>query len=69
MNSIHVKKLTFTNPLNTRRIGRPPNRWLDCVEEDLRASAIRRWKEKALDRNLWEKITEAVKAGKQLLNH
>ena len=62
------RKLTFTRPYSTRKIGRPPKRWLDCAEEDLRECAVSRWKTRALDRVQWKSITKAVKAGKQLSN-
>jgi hypothetical protein len=40
-------KPTFTRPCSTRKIGRPPERWLDCAEEDLRDCAVSRWKTRA----------------------
>jgi hypothetical protein len=61
------RKLTFTRPNSTRKIGRPPKRWLDCAE-DLRECAVSTWKTRALDRVQWKSITKVVKAGKQLSN-
>jgi hypothetical protein len=49
------RKLTFSKPEGTRRVGRPSLRWLDSVEKDLGLLGIRGWKTKALDRNLWRR--------------
>ena len=57
------KKVTFTDPLYlTRKVGRPATRWLDDVENDLRALQVRNWKIEAKDRTRWRKIIGAVLA-------
>jgi hypothetical protein len=56
------RKLTFTKPENIRRRGRPSIRWLVSIEQDLQVLGTRGWKIKALDRNQWRNIVEAVKA-------
>jgi hypothetical protein len=56
------RKLTFTKPENIRRRGRPPIQWLDSIEQHLQVLGTRGWKTKALHRNQWRKIVEAVKA-------
>ncbi|XP_073981236.1 uncharacterized protein [Rhodnius prolixus] len=39
-----------------RHRGRPPNRWIDQVEEDLRAMGVRRWRAGAQEREEWQRI-------------
>jgi hypothetical protein len=39
-----------------RKTGRPRKRWLDDIEKDLRLMKVKRWKNKAVEREVWEKI-------------
>jgi hypothetical protein len=55
--------LTFVTLYGTRRVGRPPIRWLDSIEEDLRNIGVGIWKRMAIDRDKSRIITGAVKAG------
>jgi hypothetical protein len=48
----------------TRR--RPPIRWLESIEGDLRNIGAGIWKRMTMDRGKWRLITEAVKAGTRL---
>ena len=52
------KKVLHAKPDGSRSVGRPRLRWMDDVETDLRLLGIRRWREKALDRDRWRE--EAV---------
>jgi hypothetical protein len=56
------RKLTFTKSEYIRRRGRYPIRWLGSIEQDLQVLGTRGRKTKALDRNQWRNIVEAVKA-------
>jgi hypothetical protein len=35
------------------KAGRPELRWLDCIENDLKLMAVKRWKKTAEDRTVW----------------
>jgi hypothetical protein len=41
----------ISKPEGRRDIGRPKLRWVDDVEDDIKALGIRRWRIKAQDRN------------------
>jgi hypothetical protein len=44
------------------RRSRPRLRWLDDVQEDLRAMGIEGWRRTAQERDLWRRTEEEVKA-------
>ncbi|PSN54960.1 hypothetical protein C0J52_02305 [Blattella germanica] len=52
------KKILDGNMGGCRRRGRPRLRWIDDVEEDLKQLGVRRWRSKAMDRDLWASITK-----------
>jgi hypothetical protein len=58
--------LTFATLYGTRRVGRPPIRWLESIEDDLRNIGVGIWKGMAMDRDKWRIVTEAVKVGTRL---
>jgi hypothetical protein len=43
------RKVTFNCPYGIRGIGRPPTRWLDDVERDLKTANVSNWKMKVHD--------------------
>jgi hypothetical protein len=47
-----VKKLTEWELCLSRPVGKPRLRWIDQVEEDLRKTKLRNWREKCKDRRL-----------------
>jgi hypothetical protein len=60
------RKVTFTKAEGRRIKGRPPFRWLDSVEQDLRALGIQEWRNNAQERSQWKSIVGAVKACNRL---
>jgi hypothetical protein len=48
-----VKREFLGNPGGKRKPGRTKSRWLDCIEDDLKTLEVRRFKEKAEDREEW----------------
>jgi hypothetical protein len=48
-----VKKIFAGKPDGRRKAGRPKLRWLDCTENDLKSTAVKRWRKKAEDRCVW----------------
>jgi hypothetical protein len=59
--------LTFATLYGTIRVGRPPIRWLESIE-DLRNIGVGIWKRMAMDRDKWRIITGAVKVATPLQN-
>jgi hypothetical protein len=58
-----AKKVFVSKPESRRDIGRPKLRWLDDVEDDIKALVIRRWRIKVQDRNEWTAIKREAKEG------
>ncbi|KAJ4431135.1 hypothetical protein ANN_19730 [Periplaneta americana] len=56
------KNILNSKPEGRRNIGRQKLRWLDDVEVDLRALGVKRWRQKAIDRQKWAKILREAKA-------
>jgi hypothetical protein len=53
--NLHVGNVTFSKPECTGKARKPSLMWLDSGEGHFRKLAVRVWKTKALDRNLWRK--------------
>jgi hypothetical protein len=51
-----VKRVFVGKPDGRRKAGRPKLRWLDCTENDLKSTAVKRWRKKAEDRSVWTSI-------------
>ena len=56
------RKLTFTNPDDARKVGRPRVRRVDSVEEDLKRNGVNNCKTKAAYRMEWRSVVGAVEA-------
>ena len=55
-----ISKVTMWKPDRKRPIGRPRQRWSDRIKEDLKLLGIRDGENRALDREGWRGIVEAV---------
>jgi hypothetical protein len=56
------RKLTLHKPQSIRRVGRPAVRWLDSVEEDLKATDLRKWRRKSHDYDQCRAIVKEAEA-------
>ncbi|GFV49696.1 reverse transcriptase domain-containing protein [Trichonephila clavipes] len=57
-----TRAYTFKNPMGSRTRGRPPTRWIDDVENDLKTLNIKNWQRVAAYRwNLKKRAVEAAK--------
>ena len=59
--TITVKKLTEWETCTSRPVGRPRLRCLDQVEEVLKETKVKNWREKCKDRRLWNEIVKQAK--------
>jgi hypothetical protein len=57
-----VKEVFESKALGSRRGVRPRLRWMEVVEKDLREMKIKRWRQKAVDREEWASVIKEVKA-------
>ncbi|GFT95308.1 endonuclease-reverse transcriptase [Trichonephila clavipes] len=63
-----TRAYTFKNPMGSRTRGRPPTRWIDDVENDLKTLNIKNWQRVAAYRWNWKKrAVEAAKTFNRLL--
>ncbi|GFV63458.1 endonuclease-reverse transcriptase [Trichonephila clavipes] len=63
-----TRAYTFKNPMGFRTRGRPPTRWIDDVENDLKTLNIKNWQRVAAYRWSWRKrAVESAKTCNKLL--
>ncbi|GFV51145.1 endonuclease-reverse transcriptase [Trichonephila clavipes] len=61
-----TRAYTFKNPMGSRTRGRPPTRWIDDVENDLKTLNIKNWHRVGAYR--WKKrVVEAAKTCNRML--
>jgi hypothetical protein len=56
------KKILYGKLYAPRRRGRPKMRWLDDVSMDLRKMGLKKWKDRARNREVWRHIIDEAKA-------
>jgi hypothetical protein len=60
-----VKKMFESKPEGSRRRGRPRLRWLEDVEKDLHEMKVKRWQQKAVNREEWASVIKEAKAHRE----
>jgi len=55
------KRILEWKPIGTRIRGRPRNRWIVDIEEDMQTMGIRRWRKQCEERAEWDRITGKAK--------
>ncbi|GFU33021.1 uncharacterized transposon-derived protein F52C9.6 [Trichonephila clavipes] len=56
------KKIFLTKAMGNKPRGRPPLRWIDCVDKDLKILKIKNWKKVAESRDAWKRLLEKARA-------
>lgn len=57
-----VKKIFESKQEGRRRVGRPRLMWLEDVEKDVREITVKRWRQKAGNREWWASVINEAKA-------
>ena len=57
-----VKKIFDSKPEGRRRMGRPRSRWLEDTAKDLCEMQVKRWRQKAVDREEWASVIKGAEA-------
>jgi len=60
-------KILDWEPMGTRPVGRPRQRWQEDAMEDLKQLKVKNWKETAKDRRTWRDLAEKAKHHKELM--
>jgi hypothetical protein len=60
-----VKRVYKWNPMLTRPLGRPKNKWEDDIINDIKKLKIKNWTGCIQDRNKWELYAEKAKTFKE----
>jgi hypothetical protein len=59
-----TRKLLDWEPMETRPVGKPRQRWQEDFMEDLNKLKVKNWKEAAKDRRTWTGLAEKAKTQK-----
>jgi hypothetical protein len=59
-----VKKIFESEPEGSRRKGRPWWWWVEDVEKDMQQMNVKRWRQKAVDREEWASVSKEAKAAR-----
>ena len=54
------KKIFAEQPGGRRLRGNPRIRWMDKAESDLRQLGVRKWRQRAQDRDKWKAVVEVA---------
>jgi len=57
-----VKKVLESKQEGSRRRGRPRLRWMEDLEKDLLEMKVKRWRQKAVDKEEWASVFKEAKA-------
>ena len=57
-----IKKIIQSKPEGSRRRGRPRWGWLEDVGKDIWEMKVRRWRQKAVNREEWVSVNKQTKA-------
>jgi hypothetical protein len=57
-----VKKIFDSKLEGRRKMGRPRSRWLEDAAKDLCEMQVKRWQQKAVDREKWASVINEAKA-------
>jgi len=60
------KRVLEWKPTGRRNRGRPSERWIEDIEEDIQIMGIRGWRKLCKERAKWKKITEKAKTHSEL---
>jgi hypothetical protein len=67
MDTSRIAKIILEwRPMGRRPLGRPRQRWLDDVCDDLKVLKVRNWKESAVRRKAWSDLSEKARTYKGL---
>ena len=56
-----LKKILNNKPDAVRSVGRPKLRWEDGVDQDMRISGVKSWKEVAFNRDEWTELLKKAR--------
>ena len=62
MSDRKVHQICYNQPEAKRKRGRPKNRWLNSVQEDIRKCGIKGWAPLVKDRGVWKRTLQDAKA-------